>query len=282
MLLGAHMSIAKNPALAITRGESVGCETIQIFVKSNRRWSAKPMSKEKIEKFIKTRKEHDINPIFSHNTYLVNLASPDEETLQKSMECFLYEIKTSEQLKLEYIVMHPGSHLDTGLEKGIKKIGENIRELILKTEGFKIKILIETMAGQGTNIGYKFEHIGEIMDIIDIPERVGICFDTCHSYAAGYDFRSEKSYEKMIEEFDSILGLDNLYVVHLNDSVGALQSHLDRHEHIGQGEIGLEGFRNFILDERFDKIPGVLETPKDKDMTMDKKNLEVLRSFLDK
>ncbi|TFF89200.1 MAG: deoxyribonuclease IV [Promethearchaeota archaeon] len=281
MLLGAHMSIAKGPHLAITRGESAGCEAIQIFVKSNRRWSAKPMAQKKIDKFIETRKTHDINPIFAHNTYLVNLASPDEETLQKSIDCFLYEIKTSEQLGLEYIVMHPGSHVGTGEEKAIQQIAANIRNLLLKTENQKIRILIETVAGQGTNIGYKFQQINDILGLINIPERTGVCLDTCHIFAAGYDFRTEKAYENMIDEANSLFGVDQIYAIHLNDSKGELGSKLDRHKHIGKGKIGLDGFKNFVLDKRFENIPGVLETPKSKDMSMDKVNLSILRSLME-
>ncbi|MBD3228337.1 MAG: deoxyribonuclease IV [Candidatus Lokiarchaeota archaeon] len=279
MLLGAHMSIAKAPYLAITRGKKIDSETIQIFVKSNRRWNAKPMSQKKIDEFIETRKKSNINPIFSHNTYLVNLASTDEKTLQKSIKCFRYEILTSEKLGLEYIVMHPGSHLGDGEEKGIKKISSNLRKLILDTEEAKIKILIETTAGQGTNIGYKFDQIKKILDQVDVEERTGVCLDTCHIFASGYDFRTEKDYNKMIDELNSLFGLEQISAVHLNDSVGELGSRLDRHEHIGKGKIGLDGFKNFLLDKRFENIPGVLETPKSKDLSMDKRNIDILRSL---
>ncbi len=273
------MSIAKAPHFAIERGLDIGCESIQIFVKSNRRWDAKELEAEKIEKFKDIRKKHNINPIFAHNTYLVNLASTNEETLRKSLNCFLYEIRTAEALELEYIVMHPGSHMGAGEENGIKMIGENVRKLLLETEGYKIKILLETMAGQGTNLGYKFEQLKQMMDIIDYPDRVGICFDTCHAFAAGYDFRNEKAYESMLDEFNTIIGLENLMVIHLNDSAGDLGSRSDRHEHIGKGKIGLDGFRNFLNDKRFEKIPGILETPKDKEMKMDIENLNILKSL---
>ncbi|MHA1269231.1 MAG: deoxyribonuclease IV [Candidatus Helarchaeota archaeon] len=281
MLLGAHMSIAKEIYLAIERGVNIGCETIQIFVKNNRRWDAAPIPLERINKFKETRIKNKINPILSHNTYLVNLATTKEEILEKSLNCLLYEIRTSEELGLEYIVMHPGSHLDIGEDKGIEIISKNIRNLIYETEGFKIKILLETMAGQGTNIGYKFDQIKSMIELIDYPDRIGVCFDTCHSFAAGYDFRTEKEYEKMIDEFNSIIGLENLLVIHLNDSAFNLGSKKDRHEHIGMGKIGLDGFRNFINDKRFKNIPGILETPKDKEMKMDIRNLEILRSLID-
>jgi len=282
MLLGAHISIAGGPHKAIERGLEIGCETIQIFVKSNRRWDAKPMDISKIEKFKEIRNQFKIEPIFSHNTYLVNLASPDNNTYKKSVDCFLYEIITSEQLGLEYIVMHPGSHLGSGEETGLKKIAESVRKLLLETEGSKIRILLETMAGQGSNLGYKFEQLKFMMDIIDYPDRIGVCFDTCHAFAAGYDIRTEKAYNETLDEFNSVIGLENLYVIHLNDSAGDLGSRIDRHQHIGQGKIGLEGFRHFLNDKRFEKIPGAMETTKDKEGIIDRKNLEVLRSLIDK
>jgi len=275
------MSIGKGPHSAIERARDLGCETIQIFVKSNRRWDAKPMDPKKINKFKEVRAQNNINPIFAHNTYLVNLASNDEETLKKSINCFLYEIKTSEELGLDYIIMHPGSHKGIGEEKGIERIAKNIRDLLLQTENAKIKILLETTAGQGTNLGYTFNHIQKIIELIDYPERIGICLDTCHIFAAGYDFRSEKDYEKVINELDSLIGLDKLFVIHLNDSAGDLGSRIDRHEHIGMGKIGLNGFKNFLNDKRFKNIPGILETPKDKEGKMDITNLKTLRSLVD-
>ncbi|MHA1301560.1 MAG: deoxyribonuclease IV, partial [Candidatus Helarchaeota archaeon] len=283
MRLGAHMPIGGGIYKSIERGYKIGCESIQIFTKSNRQWKAKPLSDEDIDKFIETKKKFKdkIFPIFAHTSYLINLAAPDTEIYEKSLDAMLIEMQRAEALKLPYLVLHPGSHLDkknpiTGLEKGIKRIAKAINKLHKQTEGFKVVICLETMAGQGTNIGKKFEEIADIIKLIDDDSRIGVCFDTCHSFAAGYDIRTEKAYNKTWEEFDNIIGLVRLKVFHINDSQALLAKRKDRHEHIGKGKIGKAGFKLLLNDPRFKNYAGVLETPKGKDLAEDVENLKVL------
>lgn len=282
MKLGAHMSTSGGLWKAIDRGEQISCESIQIFTKSNRSWKAKPIADEIRDKFINRKDETPIAPIFVHASYLINLASFDQEKYQKSFNGMIDELQRAELIDLPWVVLHPGSHLDHGVSKGTKRIAESIDLIHEKTEGFKVKILLENVAGQGTNIGRKFEELQAIIKKVSQPDRLGVCFDTCHAFAGGHDFRNEKKYEALIDEFDSIVGLNKLLAFHLNDSVGPCGSRKDRHAHIGQGKIGLEGFRFFLNDKRFKDHPGILETPKDKEMTEDIKNLKVLRSLIEK
>ncbi len=266
---------------AIESGEELNCETIQIFTKSNRSWTAKALSDDEIQTFIDKCNATTISPVFAHNTYLINLAATDPQTYQKSYAGMKLEIERAEQLHISFIVIHPGSHLEAGEEAGLQKIADALRSLFSGTEGYKGKILLETTAGQGTNLGYKFEHLATLLKLIDYPDRMGTCFDTCHTFAAGYDFRTEKGYEEVISQYDSIVGLNTLLAFHLNDSQNDTGSYVDRHEHIGKGFIGKEGFKHFVNDKRFQNHPGVLETPKDDDYTEDKMNLKVLRSLIE-
>ncbi|MHA1376824.1 MAG: deoxyribonuclease IV [Candidatus Helarchaeota archaeon] len=289
MRLGAHMPIGGGIYKSIERGNSIGCETIQIFTKSNRQWKAKPFTKEDIDKFLETKKKYKdkVHPIIAHTSYLINLAAPDKEVYDKSFNAMLIEMQRAEALKLPYLVHHPGSYIDkknpiTGLEKGIKRIAKAINDLHEKTQGFNVMICLETMAGQGTNIGRKFEELARIIKLIKDNSRIGICFDTCHAFAGGYNIKTEKGYIKTWEEFDSVIGLDKLKVFHINDSQGMLGKRKDRHEHIGKGEIGLEGFRLLLNDPEFKNYAGVLETPKGKDLAEDVENLKVLRSLYGK
>ena len=280
------MSIAGGIFKAIERGDEIDCESIQIFTKSNRQWAAKPLTDDDIKTFKETRKEiKNIWPIFSHTSYLINLGAHNPETLQKSIDSMEIEINRAESLGLEYIVLHPGTA--TGKEEGeteedvLKRIANNLNILFKKTSGYKSKVCLETMAGQGNNVGYKFEHLKLIIDQIKDKNRIGVCFDTCHVFAAGYDFLTEKSYNKMWDEFDNIIGLNYLFIFHLNDSEKELGSRVDRHTHIGQGKIGKKPFGFFLNDERFKDHPGILETPKNsKDTTNDIMNLNVLRSLI--
>ena len=196
------------------------------------------------------------------------------------MKSMLEELQKSETLKLPYLVLHPGSHVGEGEEKGLKKIAQSLDSLFKKTKGYKVKVLLETTAGQGTNLGYKFEQLAELFDRVSNSNRLGVCFDTCHSFAAGYDIKSKEGYKKTWEEFDKVIGLKKLMAFHLNDSKLGLGSHRDRHEHIGKGTLGKEAFRMLLNDRRFKDIPMVLETPKDPEMKLDKMNLKVLRALL--
>lgn len=288
MRLGAHMSIAGGIYLAIERGKEIDCESIQILTKSNRQWAAKPLTEEDINNFKETREKiKSIRPIFAHTAYLINLGAHDKELEKKSIDAMAIEIDRTEDLGLEYLVHHPGSN--TGIEVGeteedcLKRIAKNLNFLFEKTQKYKSIVCLETMAGQGANLGQKFEHLREIINQIKQKKRIGVCFDTCHAYGAGYDFTTEKKYNEMWDEFDDIIGLNYLYCFHLNDSEKDLSSNVDRHTHIGEGKIGKKPFGFFLNDERFMEHPGVLETPKKaKDMADDIRNLKVLRSLITK
>jgi len=280
MLLGAHMSISGGFHLAIERGKELGCTTIQIFTKNANQWKAKPITAEQVDEFKNTQKAFKIWPIVAHDSYLINLGSPKVEALEKSREAFLVEMERAELLGLPYLVMHPGSHLGSGEDTALETIAESINILHENTAGYKMKILLETTAGQGTNVGYRFEHLAKIIDLVNESDRLGVCYDTCHTFTAGYDIRTKKAYEKTFAEFDHIIGLERLLVFHINDSRKGLGSNVDRHWHIGEGEIGLEAFRLLLNDPRFSQLPFILETPKDKEEEWDKKNLSILKKLI--
>ncbi len=281
-LLGAHMSIAGGLHLAIERGQSVGCTALQIFTKNNNQWQGKALSEEEAEQFRQAWAASGIGPIIAHNAYLINLASPDEETHRKSMTAMLDELHRAERLGLSGLVIHPGSHLGKGESWGLKRIASSLDALHAKTPGFRVKILLEITAGQGNHLGYRFEHLAEILNRVEQPERLGICFDTCHAFAAGYDIGTMAGYRKTMSEFDATLGLDRMMAFHLNDSKNAPGSRVDRHEHIGQGTLGLDAFRFILNDRRFASVPKVIETPKQPDLEEDRMNLNVLRGLFKK
>lgn len=279
MLLGAHMSIAGGIFNAFARGESVGCDTMQIFTKSSNQWKAKELTDEDLGKYHAEQKRTRIAPVIAHDSYLINLGSPDPILIKKSREAFLVEMERCEKLKIPFLVTHPGSHLGKGEEWGVKRIAESISWLHEQTDGYTVKIALETTAGQGTNLGYRFEQIASMIEQAEQPERLAVCIDTCHIFAAGYDITTEKAYKQTISEFDRIIGLDRLAVIHFNDAKKALGSRVDRHEHLGKGEIGKDAFGFFMRDRRFAKIPKLLETPKGDDGEMDKVNLGLLRKL---
>jgi deoxyribonuclease-4 len=282
MLLGAHMSIAGGVFNAPVRGKSIGCDTIQIFVKNANQWVGKPISDEEAEKFQESKRETGIDPIFSHNSYLVNLASPDDALYQKSIDAMLDELERSEKLGLPFIVMHPGAHVGSGEETGLKRIAAAINTLFRKTKGYRVKIALETTAGQKSNLGCKFEQLAALVKAVKDKKRVCVCYDTCHTFAAGYDLRTKSAYGATFAEFDNVVGVERICAFHLNDSVDELGSRIDRHAHIGQGHIGLEGFRFLMNDDRFASVPMVLETPKGPEMAQDVMNLKVLRDLIGK
>jgi len=279
--LGAHESIAGGVSKAFDRAESVGCDAMQIFTKNNNRWSAKPLDPKEIERFHKRQEETGIRPVVAHDSYLINLGTPKDDLWEKSIAAFIDELERAEALGIPYLVMHPGSHTGSGEEAGLRRIAEGLDRAHAATEGFRVMTLTEITAGQGTNLGYTFEQLAAIRAMIDHPERVGICFDTCHALAAGYEFRDRESYERMSSEFDRIIGLERLKVFHLNDSQKDVGSHVDRHAHIGHGMLGLDPFRMILNDPRFDGLPGLLETPKSKDLHEDVDNLRTLRSLVE-
>ena len=274
------MSIAGGAFNALVAGKEVGCATIQIFTKNNNQWNAKPLTDEEIAEFKKKQKETGIRPVVAHNSYLINVASPDKALAKKSMEAMLIELQRCEQLGVPILVMHPGSHVGTGEKEGIKRIAEAIDWLQEKTERFKVRIALETTAGQGSNLGHRFEQIAEIIELTEDKKKVAVCLDTCHIFAAGYDFRTESGYKKTMNEFDKTIGLKRLKAIHFNDSVKDLGSRVDRHAHIGQGKIGKTGFGFFMNDNRLESIPKLLETPKDKEGKFDRMNLATLRKLV--
>ena len=280
LLIGAHMSISGGVFNAILAGEELGCTTIQIFTKNNNQWKAKELTQPEVDKFFQHQMRTKISPIVGHNGYLINLASPKDDIYALSRESMLVELQRAEKLGLPYLVMHPGSHLGTGEKEGIKKIAGSINWLHQKTKGYKVKICLETTAGQGSAIGYRFEHLAELIEQVKDNKRLAVCYDTCHTFAAGYDIRTKKAYEATFKEFDKVIGLSQLKVIHVNDSMKDLGSRVDRHQHIGEGKIGLEGFRLLMNDKRWEKVPKILETPKEEGTKRDIKNLNLLKSLV--
>jgi len=279
MPLGAHMSITGGLDKSVARGSSIGCETIQIFTKSNQQWRAKPLEVEDVARFQAARAASGITPIIAHAAYLINLAAPDDDAWDKSLESFIMEVERCATLQLPFIVVHPGAHGGAGEDAGLSRITRALDECFTRHQDERVTVLLETTAGQGSSVGSKFEHLAEIMERCLYPERLGICLDTCHAFAAGYDLRTPESYEQTIASLDHLVGLEHLKAIHLNDSLGDLGGHLDRHAHIGMGKLGLEAFRLLLNDPRLKHLPMVLETPKGPDMKEDVANLITLRNL---
>ena len=277
MLLGAHVSISGGVFNAIARGKTIGCTAIQIFTKNQMQWKAKELTNNDIEKFKTELKKSTLTSVISHDSYLINLGSPNKDMLIKSRNAFGNEMQRTEVLGIPFLVFHPGAHLNFGEDYGLHKIAESLNMLLDQYKNYKLMPLLETTAGQGTNLGYRFEQLSEIIEMVEQKDRVGVCFDTAHVFAAGYDIRTRETYEKTFNEFDKIVGLEKLKAFHLNDSKKVLGSRVDRHENIGQGYIGLESFRILLNDPRFENVPKILETPgKEQDF---KKNLDLLKSL---
>jgi deoxyribonuclease-4 len=280
ILLGAHMSIAGGVHTAVERGISIGCTTMQMFVKNNNQWRGKELADEDISTYKKLLQESSIGPVVVHDTYLINLCATDKQILQKSRAALKDELNRCEMLGVEYLNFHPGSHIGAGEKEGIKQIAESLNSIHDQTRGYGVRSVLETTAGQGTAIGYRFEQLREIIDLVDDGERMAVCVDTCHVFAAGYDIATERGYEKTFEEFDAVIGLGRLAAFHVNDSKREFGSRVDRHEHIGKGTIGKTGFRLLMNDDRFHSIPKILETPKGPDMKEDVMNMRLLRGLV--
>jgi deoxyribonuclease-4 len=280
------MSVAGGLHLSFERAAKVGCLTMQIFTRSERQWNSKPLSEAELADWEKARSASPVWPVLSHDSYLINLASPVDENWEKSVQAFKDEIYRCAALGIPYLVTHAGSHTGSGEEYALNRLVESLNRVIDECdhEGVaranQVKILLETTAGQGTAIGYKFEHWSQILEKLIQPERVGVCFDTCHVYAAGYDLTTPEGYEDTMEQFNKYIGYDKLLAFHVNDSKKGLGSRVDRHEHIGQGAIGLEAFRFLMNDARFTDVPKVLETPKGPEGLEDIENLARLRSLV--
>lgn len=275
LLTGAHMSIAGGMHLAFSRGEEVGCAAIQIFTKNASQWRGKPISAAEADAFRRAWRESSIGPVISHDSYLINLAAPNEEMWRKSIAAFVDEMERCALLGIPELVMHPGAHLGTGEEYGLQRMVAAFRE-IFSAAPDGVTVLLENTAGQGSCLGYRFEHLAAIMEPVPTG-RFGICFDTCHAWAAGYDLSTAASYEATMAEFDRIIGLKQLRAFHVNDCRKGLGCRVDRHEHIGQGSIGEAGFAALMQDTRFADIPKILETPKGDDGEFDRMNLATLR-----
>jgi len=276
--LGAHMSVAGGLYRSLERGRSIGCNTIQIFTRNASRWAAKDVSAEEISLFQKARRAAHISPVFAHCSYLINLGC-EGEFYERSIDAMIAEITRAENLGLEFVVLHPGSHMGCGEEQGLKMTVQALNRVFETTSQMKCKIAIENTAGQGNCLGSKLEHLEYFVQHCSNPDRIGVCIDTCHLFASGYDFRSEKSYERTFQELLNRIPRQKILAIHLNDSKMPLNSKVDRHEHIGKGHLGVEAFRMLMNDARFAKIPKVLETPKGKDLAEDIVNLNLLRSF---
>ncbi|VAX17024.1 Endonuclease IV [hydrothermal vent metagenome] len=277
---GAHMSIAGGVENAPARAKAVHARSIQIFTKNNNRWVGKPLGQNQIADFFDSSKKLGVDVFASHDCYLINLASPNKDILTKSRIAFLDEMDRADALKIPCLVFHPGAHTGSGEDTGVKKVAESIDYCVKRRPKSRVTLTIETTAGQGTNLGYNFEQIAKIIERSDYPEKLGVCVDTCHIFAAGYDITSKKGFNSVFKLFDKIIGLEKLKMFHLNDSKKGFGSRVDRHEHIGKGFIGLEGFRLLVNDERFKKTPMILETPKGPDGAEDIVNLRVLSGLI--
>ena len=279
-LFGAHMSIAGGVGNALLDGKKVNCDAIQIFTKSSRQWAAKPYTKEEIEQFKVNRKDTGISTVIAHDSYLLNLGSPDTALRNRSVAAFIDELERCETLGVSNLVAHPGAHIGTGEAEGIKTIAKSLDEVHTACPGYRVKITLEITAGQGSNLGYRFEQIRSIIDATKQSERLRVCFDTEHAFAAGYDIRTKDGYERTFTQFDEAIGIKLLAAFHLNDSKKEFNSRVDRHEHIGKGFIGVEAFRLLVNDKRFWGLPMCLETPKGPDLKEDREDLTLLRSLI--
>lgn len=282
-LLGAHFSTAGGLENAIYSAHKYKCSTLQLFTKNARSWKEKAVSIEEIDKFNKAKQQTNISRIISHASYLINIASNDKEKLEKSKNALANELIRSSQLGIESVVLHPGSHLNQGEEQGISLAIETINSIFSQTDKISARLVLETTAGQGTNLGHKFEQLSQIIEGTKNIAKIGVCIDTCHIFAAGYDISHYDAGLQTIEEFDSVIGLEHLFVLHLNDSLHELGSKKDRHDHIGDGCIGNDAFALIMNDSRFQAIPKIIETPKsdknDDTKDMDKINLAKLKNF---
>jgi len=276
------MSISGGIHTAVQRAMSVECTALQLFVKNSNQWHAKPLPAEDISTYKNLLAESRIGPVVVHDSYLINLCAVDKEILQKSRLALKDELERSEQIGAQFLNFHPGSHMGAGEKEGIKRIAESLNIVHDQTSRYHVKSVLETTAGQGTSIGYRFEQLREIIDLVDDRDRMAVCVDTCHVFAAGYDLGTGDGYKSTFDEFDRVLDLDRLVAFHVNDSKREFNSRVDRHEHIGKGKIGKLGFRLLMNDQRFQKTPKILETPKGPELREDVANLKLLRSMVRK
>lgn len=280
---GAHMSVAGGLENGVAEAKKFNCDTLQIFVKNQRQWKAAPLKDEQVKTWTQARTRAGIDPVIAHASYLINMASQDDAVWEKSFNALADEMNRCQPLNVQYLVVHPGSHGGHGEEGGIARVIEAMDRLTDECPAARTRLLLETTAGQGASLGHRFEHLAEMLTSAAKPDYFGVCLDTCHVFAAGYDIRTPDGVEKMLDEFDDVVGLQNLYCLHVNDSKRELGSRVDRHEHIGDGEIGARGIAAVIRDERLADLPMILETPKGTDKKSGKEfdaiNLGKLRRY---
>jgi deoxyribonuclease-4 len=281
-LFGAHMSIAGGYQNALLQAQQRGCQSVQLFTRAPSQWQARELSEEEVRLFRRTLRQTRLRQPTAHDCYLTNLASPDEALYRRSLEAFLSELRRAEQLGLRYLVMHPGAHVDSGEEAGLARVAAALDEIHGRLPTCKVKVLLETTAGQGSTLGYRFEHLARILSLVSQADRLGVCFDTCHVFAAGYSLAPAVEYKRTMRAFERTIGLRRLRVFHVNDSLKPQGSRVDRHAHIGRGEVGLEPFRLLVNDRRFRNRPMILETPKEGEgeSDMDAVNLATLRGLV--
>jgi deoxyribonuclease-4 len=281
-LLGAHESIAGGIHLAVERAESIGATALQVFTKNSNRWESAPLTAENAENYKTALSKSTIRSVISHDSYLINLCATDPAILEKSRKAMVDEIRRCEMLGIGMLNFHPGAHMGAGEEAGIGLIAESLDLVHAETAGCGVLSVVETTAGQGSTLGRTFEQIAAIIAAVRDRGRMAVCIDTCHIFAAGYDIRDRESYAGVMGEFGEIVGFDRLRAIHVNDSKGPLGSRLDRHVHIGDGQIGKEGFRNIMNDPRLAEVPKILETPKGDDLAEDRVNIETLKKLIRK
>jgi deoxyribonuclease-4 len=263
MWLGAHLGISGGLADAVREARKIGCDALQIFSKSPQMWAGPPIAVAAAEEFRAAVRAEEIRATAVHHGYLANLGSPNASGLQRSRAAFVDELRRAELLNVDALIFHPGAHLGSGVDAGLKTIAESLRTALEAVPEGRVRILLENAAGQGTTLGSTFEELSSVLTQVDRPDRLGVALDTCHLFAAGFDFRSEDGYGNLVDQIDRVLGSPTVRAFHLNDAKEAPGSHLDRHENIGKGEIGIEGFRHLLSDARWKETPGYLETPLD-------------------
>ena len=279
-LLGAHMSVAGGHALAIERATAFSMTACQIFTKNANQWNAKPIAPDAAESFRARVEASEIGFVVAHDSYLINLASPDEALWQRSIAAFGDELQRCDQLGVPWLVTHPGAHMGTGVDEGVGRVASALNRHFDELPDLNVTVLLETTAGQGTSLGRSFEELAMILALVEDQTRVGVCFDTCHVFAAGYDIRDAEVYATTMQAFEDSIGLERLRVFHLNDSKKGLGARVDRHAHVGEGELGTEAFRLLLNDQRFAGHPGILETPKGDDGEEDRRNLATLSGLV--
>jgi deoxyribonuclease-4 len=280
MKFGAHMSASGGVFRALERGESIGCEAVQLFVKNNMQWFGRPHPPADVARFKAERKRVGFAAVFGHTGYLINLGGPASNNRDRSLQSLIQEITFADALGIPFLVLHPGAHLGAGEDVGVRQTVAGLNEVITATKHASVRIALENTAGQGSCLGHDLTHLADIYAAVSTPQRLGICIDTCHLFAAGHDIRTGAGWDKAMRQIEKLIGLKEILAFHLNDSKVDLASRVDRHEHIGQGKIGLDGFRHLVNDPRFVDTPACLETYKSEDLHEDVANLKTLRSLV--